>query len=85
LDVQVKSDGGLIEFLASLQSQQENDGNAEYVTTRQICDQLGISEKRACKLIKELIDKGLVEHGYVPSKSIDGRNVRSNGYRLKPS
>jgi len=80
LDVPVKSEGGLIEFLASLHAEAGSD--SDYVTTKQIRDTLGISERKTLALLRNLIDTGVVEHGYVSTVSIDKRIVRSNGYRL---
>ena len=80
MDIPVKSEGGLIEFLASLHAGTENDSG--YVTTKQIRDTLGISERKTLAMLRSLIDAGVVEHGYVSAVSIDKKNVRSNGYRL---
>lgn len=80
MDVSIKSDS-LIEFLSSLQEKSDKGG---YVTTREICETLGIGEKKAIKLLRKAIDTGRVEHGHIYMRSIDGRIVRSNGYRLVP-
>ena len=79
MDVPIKSDG-LVEFLASMQgSDTERDG---HMTTSEIGSALGMSEKKVRSMLRQLIDSGQVTHKHVYVRSIDGRNVRSNGYRL---
>ncbi len=82
MDVPIKSDG-LIEFLASVEAGVSVDNRDHgYKTTSEICDALQVSEKRVRVMLRKLIQIGKVEHGHVHIRSIDGRNVRSNGYRL---
>ena len=79
MDVPVKSEG-LVEFLASIQGPDtERDG---YMTTEEIRCALGVSEKKVRSMLRALIDKGVIVHGHVYVCSIDGRVMRSNGYRL---
>jgi DNA-binding Lrp family transcriptional regulator len=79
MDVPIKSDG-LIEFLASTQgSGTERDG---HMTTSEISNALGVSEKKVRSVLRKLINDGRVTHKHVYVRSIDGNMVRSNGYRL---
>lgn len=82
MDVPIKSDG-LIEFLANVEAGVLADGGDHgYRTTSEICDALQVSEKKVRVMLRKLIQVGKVEHGHVHIRSIDGRNVKSNGYRL---
>jgi Mn-dependent DtxR family transcriptional regulator len=80
LDIQVKSDSGLIELLASLNSSQPEKGG--YVTVTEMSETLGVSTRKVHAMLRILIAEGKVEHGHIPMRSIDNRMVRSNGYRL---
>jgi Mn-dependent DtxR family transcriptional regulator len=82
VDIHIDS-SGLIAFLGDFHTKSEDDQGG-FVTTKQICDKLGISDKKAYSIIRRLKDEGLVEHGHVWITSIDNKRVRSNGYRLKP-
>lgn len=79
MDVPIKSEG-LVEFLASIQGPDtERNG---YMTTTEIERALGVSEKKVRSMLRQLIDGGKVVHKHIYVRSIDGRTVKSNGYRL---
>ena len=80
MDIQIKSDFSLIEFLSSLNgSQTERNG---YVTVAEISEALGVSQRKVQMMLRVLIAEGKAEHGHIPMRSIDNRTVKSNGYRL---
>lgn len=82
MDIHIDS-SGLIEFLSTM-NKEENSENDGLVTTRQICESLNVSSRKALEMLRRLKDQGLVEHGHTWIMSIDNRKVRTNGYRLVP-
>jgi DNA-binding GntR family transcriptional regulator len=67
---------------ALLQAQESAEGDETARTTRELMEMLGVSDKKVRRLLRQLIQKGVVEHVYVHRWRINGMFQQADAYRL---
>ena len=82
-NAQIQVDDNQAKLLELLQAAVVEEQSGGAMTSREISEALGVSQRTARIRIRKGLDSGLIEHCKVPRVSISDCNYLSDGYRIK--